>query len=71
MAPEGTVILCLLLGASAPCLPFLPSAVKQLTTSELSCDGDEEYITFLLYLSTPFHTFFIFFGFFSIIFKKS
>ena len=58
MAPEGTVILLCITGAPAPCLPFLPSAAKQLPASELPRGGDGEYTTFHTHLSTPKTSFF-------------
>ena len=63
MAPEGTVILLCITGASAPCLPFLPSAAKQRTALGLPRGGDGEYTTFRTLLSTPRRVFFIFFKF--------
>ena len=58
MAPEGTVILLCITGAPAPCLPFLPSAAKQLTALGLPRGGDGEYTTFRTTLSTPRASFF-------------
>ena len=58
MAPEGTVILLCITGASAPCLPFLPSAAKQLSASRLPRGGDGEYTTYTHPLSTPKASFF-------------
>ena len=61
MAPEGTVILLCIQGAPAPCLPFLPSAAKQLSALGLPRGGDGEYTTFRTTLSTPKASFFLFF----------
>ena len=58
MAPEGTVILLCITGASAPCLPFLPSAAKQLPALGLPRGGDGEYTTYHTPLSTPKTSFF-------------
>ena len=58
MAPEGTVILLCIAGALAPCLPFLPSAAKQLSALGLPRGGDGEYTTFRTTLSTPKASFF-------------
>ena len=58
MAPEGTVILLCITGASAPCLPFLPSAAKQLPALGLPRGGDGEYTTYTHPLSTPKASFF-------------
>ena len=58
MAPEGTVILLCIQEAPAPCLPFLPSAAKQLSALGLSRGGDGEYTTFRTILSTPKASFF-------------
>ena len=58
MAPEGAVILLCITGASAPCLPFLPSAAKQLSAGGLPRGGDGEYTTFRTTLSTPKTSFF-------------
>ena len=60
MAPEGTVILLCIQGAPAPCLPFLPSAAKQLSASRLPRGGDGEYTTFRTTLSTTKASFFVF-----------
>ena len=58
MAPEGTVILLCIQEAPAPCLPFLPSAAKQLSALGLPRGGDGEYTTFHTPLSTPKASFF-------------
>ena len=58
MAPEGAVILLCITGASAPCLPFLPSAAKQLSALGLPRGGDGEYTTFPTHLSTTKASFF-------------
>ena len=58
MAPEGAVILLCIIGAPAPCLPFLPSAAKQLSALGLPRGGDGEYTTFRTTLSTPKDKFF-------------
>jgi len=58
MAPEGTVILLCITGASAPCLPFLPSAAKQRTALGIPRGGDGEYTTYPTHLSTTKASFF-------------
>ena len=58
MAPEGTVILLCIIGAPAPCLPFLPSAAKQRTAGGIPRGGDGEYTTYRTLLSTTKASFF-------------